>query len=124
MQLSKQIKNMLTEDCAELLAYLETENIPEKATIYKLIEDENAMNSLENAILQLTRIFGAFAFKSTNAVEVFKNKLLEVYSKYPEFKIFNEIYTKEIALKDINENLTDEEEKQQTEHLHKFMRAI
>ena len=63
---------------------------------------------MENAILQLTRIFGAFAFKSTHAVEVFKNKLLEVYSKYPEFKIFNEIYIKEIALKDINENLTDE----------------
>jgi hypothetical protein len=124
MELSKQIKKMLTEDCAELLAYLETENVPQKATIYKLIEDETAMDSLENAILQLTRIFGAFAFKATHAVEVFKKKLLEVYNKYPDFKIFNEIYIKEIALKDINENLSDEEEKLQTVQLHEFMRAI
>ena len=124
MELSKQIKNMLSEDCVEVLAYLEEQNIPQREEIFKLIENKNAINNLEVTILQLTRIFGAYAFNNTHNINIFKNRLLVIYKDYPSFRIFNNIYLKEISLKDINPLISEADFAKNTQELKNFIQSI
>lgn len=124
MKLSKQIKDMLSEDCIEVLAYLETQNVSEKKEIFKLVENQNAINNLEVTILQLTRIFGAYAFSNTDNIDIFKNRLLVIYKDYPSFKIFNSIYLKEISLKDINPLMPEDSFVKNSKELKEYINSI
>lgn len=117
------LKRLLSEDCIELFDYLKTNNTPEASALLALADDERAIIHLEFAILQITRIFGAYAFKNTQSVTHFRENLVQVYAEYPEFKILSAIYLENVQLNEINGNLCEADSKSQTVLLEKLMRA-
>jgi hypothetical protein len=121
--MNNSLKQLLSEDCIELFEYLKTNSTPESSALLALIEDEKVIIHLEFAILQITRIFGAYAFKNTQSVTHFKENLVQVYETYPEFKILSDIYLRNVTLHEINENLCESDSQSQTALLEKLMRA-
>lgn len=124
MKVDKKIKKLLTEDCVEILAFLESNSIAGKNQVFETIENQKGVNALEVLILQLSKTFGAFAFSQTDEISIFKNKIKEIYTYFPEFKIIAPIYINEINLTDINENLSHSEAQTQKEQLISFFNDI
>lgn len=121
---TKALNNIITEDCAEILAYIERENLPNKEDIFEILEDIKAVDAMENIVLQLSRVFGICAFQQDNDLEVFRARVEKSLQNFPIFNIVIRIYQKEINLQDINEGLKDSELFSQEQRLNGFLNSL
>ncbi len=119
--ISKTMHKAMNENIVEIYGFMQSVKHPLYNELLTLLDTEESIQSLEILLVKITQTFSICAFLQTNDLENLRPTISKICDNNVLYKEFLCIYDQAVSLKDINENLTDDEYKLAKERLEKFI---
>lgn len=109
MNITDTIYENLNEDVSELITFIYSHNKDLAQELNQKLGEDNFIHSLEELILNLSKIFGICAFEQENDLKVFNKKISEIIHKDNIFKNIINIYVENVDLSNINPDIKNKD---------------
>ena len=119
--ISKVMHKTMNENIVEIYGFMQSVKHPLYNDLLTLLDEDESIQNLEVLLVKITQVFSICAFLQPNDLENLRPTIQNICDKNVLYKEFLSIYDQAVSLKDINENLTDDEYKLLKERLEKFI---